>query len=50
MNSAELKNILNEALFWSYNYEKLNFDLAWFMVIEQVFVRGNWNELKAILQ
>jgi len=50
MSSVEFKSILNEALFWSYNCEELNVDRAWFMVIEQVFACGDWNEFKAILK
>jgi|GEM_PF-6401429 len=50
MDAAELKTQLNEALFWSYDFDKLNIDSSWFIIIEQVYLRGDWNEFKAILK
>lgn len=44
-----LRKKLNPALFYSYDFFKIDFDQSYFIIIEQVLSKGNWKEFKATL-
>jgi len=45
-----LRQRLKPALFWSYDFNKIDFDQSYFLIIEQVLSKGDWQEFKSILQ